>query len=305
MPMTRVLRHDDRMIARILIILAALMALPHAAFAQTTAEPALQNVEGSWALRIHNATIFTFDIERGDDGGWRTSWTRPASFRSNGVVFTAMSGSETIEAMTVRELADGVELHFEDPRPGAVPDVFHIRPKSVSQAELVYVGTLFAPYPLVRVRAGTPLGPFDATRIYDRDDAVTEGDYVAADNTQSAAPAPAISTTPSLAPQLSDDAEGPNEGLSASFLDDLAVTPETAAQMQDDSGREAPVQPASLACSDFTRVDPPSLAELEARWGNDYESIGTGLDIREYRMDNGDIARITMLDERVYINGCG
>lgn len=151
-------------------LLALLLTLlPGAAFAN--------DLEGAWALRIDEATIFRFDIARSDAGEWRGTWARPESFASNGAVFARLTGSEQVPSMAGIEFAGDVELSFDDPRPDAIPDIFRFRHVREGQAQLTYVGTDLAPYPLVRVAPGTPLGPFAEGRLYDRDNAQTEADY--------------------------------------------------------------------------------------------------------------------------------
>lgn len=160
----------SRMVSRILLLLALLLASPVQALAN--------EIEGAWALRIGDANIFIFEIEQTEASEWRGVWTRPERFASNGVVFAQMEGSEQLTAMAALEFAGFVELSFDDPRPGAVPDIFRIRVTGENQAELIYIGTDFEPYPLVRVPPGTDLGPFDSTMIYDRDNAVLQADYI-------------------------------------------------------------------------------------------------------------------------------
>lgn len=191
------------MLSRFLLALAALLAFPMQALAQ--------EIEGSWAFRIDDATIFSFEIEREEDGDWRGSWTRPASFRSNGMVFAQLTGSQELEAMAALEFAGTIELSFEDARPGAVPDIFRFRPVSENQAELIYVGTDLDPYPLVRVLPGSGIGPFEENRIYDRDNAVIEADY--------AAP-PAEVEDESTQTEETDEEEA-GQRIDADFLDGL------------------------------------------------------------------------------------
>ncbi|QZH75811.1 MAG: hypothetical protein JY451_04270 [Erythrobacter sp.] len=193
------------MVLRFLLLLAALFALPAQALAN--------DLIGHWAFRIDDATIFIFEISEDADGDWQGSWTRPASFRSNGVVFAELTGSEELEAMAALEFAGLIELSFEDPRPNAVPDIFRFRHVAENRAELTYVGTDLAPYPLVRVAPGSRIGPFDASRIYDSDNAVTEADSL---------PAPVLEEVPAeeaAEPQAETQSERPR--VDAGFLDDL------------------------------------------------------------------------------------
>ena len=157
-----------QMFKRLLLILCALL-LP---------SPALANdLEGAWALKIDDATIFRFDLREIADGVWRGTWTRPVSFGTNGAVFSQLEGERALTSMAGLELNGVVELSFDDPRPGAVPDIFRFRLTGERQAELIYVGTRLAPFPLVQTAPNTPLGPFAEDRVYDRDNAATVSDY--------------------------------------------------------------------------------------------------------------------------------
>lgn len=197
------------MMMRLLLFVAALAGLPLSALAN--------DLEGTWALRIDNANIFTFEISEDADGEWQGVWTRPESFNSNGVVFAQLTGSERLQAMAALEFAETIELSFDDPRPGAVPDIFRFRQLSENQAEMTYVGTDFEPYPLVRVARETPIGPFDGNRIYDRDNAVLEAEYIEPEE-------PIVEQAPE--PAEEPEVESPAEDVRPSrlpddFLDDL------------------------------------------------------------------------------------
>lgn len=158
------------MLPRILISLVALL-LPGQALANDLA--------GHWAFRIDEATIFVFALEEREGGGWTGSWTRPVQITSNGMVFQNMDGSQTVEPQAVIERADVVQLTFAGPPEArGRNDVLQFRMVSENQAQLTYIGLPGDPYPLVRVVPGTGLGPFEEARIYDRDRAVTEAEYV-------------------------------------------------------------------------------------------------------------------------------
>ncbi len=146
-------------------LLALIPAMPAAA---------QQALQGSWAFQIEEAVVFRFDVEQNEDGEWSGTWSRPNSFRSNGVIFTGMTGSEQVRSMAGLEFAGRVELSFDDPRPGAIPDIFRLELTGEDTASLIYVGTQLPPYPLIRVDAAMPLGPFDASRAYHRRDAILE-----------------------------------------------------------------------------------------------------------------------------------
>lgn len=184
------------MIIRLLLALLA-MLVPVAAQAH--------ELEGRWAFRIDAATIFVFEMERAEDGEWHGTWTRPETFASNGAVFARLVGSKVLTSSAGIEFAGDVELTFDDPAPGAIPDIFRFRHLGPGRAQMTYVGTPLAPYPLIAVARGAGLGPFAAGVVYDRDNAVTDPDA-----------APAL---PPALPPLEDEPE--EAGLGADFLDGL------------------------------------------------------------------------------------
>ncbi len=143
-----------------LTLLLALVAAP-AAHAQT--------IEGTWDFRVAGVTIFRFEIEEGTDGEWLGQWHRPESFNTDGNNFANLDGGvKSDPSMTGIEFLGQVELSFDDPRPGAVPDIFRFDLTSADTATMLYVGTDLAPYMLVRARDGDPIGDWDGTRIYRR-----------------------------------------------------------------------------------------------------------------------------------------
>ena len=160
------------MVSRIFIAIAALL-LPSAALAQESESP----LEGHWAFRIDDATIFVFTLDRSDSGVWNGSWTRPAEIESNGMVFREMAGSQTVRPERVGERSGVVQLSFAGPTGTSGTDVLQFRSVSDNQALLTYVGAPGEPYPLIRVTRDTELGPFLDDRIYDRDLAVVDADY--------------------------------------------------------------------------------------------------------------------------------
>lgn len=192
------------MVSRLIFAALAALLLPQAALAN--------DLEGRWALRIDDANIFVFQLEEDAEGEWSGSWIRPERFAGSGVVFAMLSGSVEVEADGASTLGDAVALRFEDRRPGAVPDVFRFRLVAENRAELTYVGTGFDPYPLIRVPRDAGVGPFDAERLYDRDNAVTEAEFVEVAEpeaeSETVAADEAVAEEPS--PRVGDD-----------FLDDL------------------------------------------------------------------------------------
>ena len=158
------------MVARLLLFLALLLPAPAAA----------ESLEGSWALEVGGAEIFRFDITRDGDGKWHGTWSKPSSFASDGNNFSRLKGPpKNVPSMTALATPDGIELSFNDPRPGAVPDIFDFKPIDSDAVELIYVGTGLASYTLERVKAGAPLGPWQADATYSREAPPKEPDAAA------------------------------------------------------------------------------------------------------------------------------
>ena len=150
------------MLSRLLLAIALLFtAVPAAAQDDT--------LQGSWALVADETVIFRFDLQPEAGTEWSGTWLRPDSFGSNGEVFVQVKGPvERVEAMGGNDFAGLVEVSFHDPRPDAVPDIFRFRQTGPDTAEMTYVGTDLAPYPMQRVTRNTPLGPWEADKVYRR-----------------------------------------------------------------------------------------------------------------------------------------
>jgi len=161
------------MFARVLLLAMAVIAAPVAA--QTTASPrsatqpaAARALEGFWTLRIDGVVILAFRLAP-SAGGWSGTWFRPSSFASDGAIFTRVEGpAVAIPASKVQIMGEWTELTFSDPRPGAVPDVFRMRAMPGNKAELIYVGTGFAPMALERGDEDTKIGPWPDGKSYRR-----------------------------------------------------------------------------------------------------------------------------------------
>ncbi len=157
------------MFARLLVPLALLAAAPAAG-----QSPADGSLAGSWALQMDGTTIFRFDLTQGAKGKWRATWSRPGTFASDGNHFRKVSGPvHEVHSATgiVLPNDNGIEISFDDPRPGAIPDIFDFRMLDPDAVRMTYVGTGLAPYTLQRVKAGAPLGPWDPARTYGRESA--------------------------------------------------------------------------------------------------------------------------------------
>ncbi|OYX47809.1 MAG: hypothetical protein B7Y87_00775 [Sphingomonadales bacterium 32-64-22] len=183
------------MLKRLLFALAALLMLPSAASAET--------LEGSWALRINDTTIFRFDLRQTGEGEWSGVWARPRSYRNNGVIFSNLEGRAEVTSRNASVQGDALRLTFHDPRPRSLPETFRFRITGEGRAELTYVDTGFAPLPLVRVAQDTEVGPFDEGRLYDRDNAQT------APTTRLAVPARAVPAPQPELPALATPASRP------------------------------------------------------------------------------------------------
>lgn len=283
------------MIRKLLLFIAVVLACPVSVSAQDGSQ------QGHWALKINDAAIWVFSLEKEEDGSWQGSWLRPDRFEGNGVVFVRFSGEELVTTRDGLEREDVVQLRFAPTREGGSTDVLHFTMTGENEMSMEYLGTNLDPYPLVRVARGTGLGPFEDGLIYDRDNAVTVSDYDATDEPAEMA---ALEEAEAATLDAADEAE-PVRRVGADFLDGVgsveqADTQEVAAP---DAAAEKPVL--SRACGDLDRRNLPDPRELDTLWGDDYEQLGDGLDIREYVMTNGDIARVTVLEERIFLNHCG
>lgn len=123
---------------------------------------------GRWAFRAGDKTLFQFDLRR-TAKGWTGIWVRPEHFATDGDSFSNVTGPAIQRSTTsARELDDAVELSFDDPRPGATPDIFRIHAIDAGHAEALYVGTRMEPFALVREAEGARIGPWDSQRTYVR-----------------------------------------------------------------------------------------------------------------------------------------
>jgi hypothetical protein len=151
------------MIARWLSLLAPLLLL--LAATPAAADP----LEGSWALDAGGATIFRFDLSKDADGKWHGSWSKPTTFASDGNHFARLKGPvKVVKSMTGLDTPDGIELSFDDPRPGALPDIFDFKAIDPDAIEMTYVGTGLAPFMLERVKPEHTIGPWDPAATYTR-----------------------------------------------------------------------------------------------------------------------------------------
>lgn len=146
------------MLKRIIVVLLFFAGSP--AFA---ADPA-----GRWALSTGGTTLMLFEVAQ-SPRGWTGIWQRPEHFESDGDNFSRVTGPVVRRvARSARGIPGGVELTFDDPRQGATPDTFVIRPMNAATANVSYVGFGREPATLTRVSTAFKLGPWDADRTYVR-----------------------------------------------------------------------------------------------------------------------------------------
>ncbi len=149
-------------------IIAALLAVSALAPAHAQDTPG-QSIVGTWDFRVDGTTIFRFEIEQAGDGEWLGEWQRPEVFNTDGNNFANLGGGiKSSPSMTGIEFLGKVELSFDDPRPGAVPDIFQFDLTGEDTVSMLYVGTELAPYQLVRAKEGDVIGDWDGGRIYRR-----------------------------------------------------------------------------------------------------------------------------------------
>ena len=129
---------------------------------------AAPSLEGTWGLRIDDVVILAFHLEP-TSSGWSGRWLRPRSFATNGALFTRVEGpAMAVRASKVQAFGGWTELTFDDPRPGAVPDVFRLRPLPGGKVEAIYVGTGFAPFVLEKLTNDARIGAWPGGKSYQR-----------------------------------------------------------------------------------------------------------------------------------------
>ena len=140
-----------------------------AAFLMIMSGPALAaDPQGTWALRAGDTTIMLFKVTR-SPRGWSGEWMEPAHYDSDGNSFSNVSGPvERKKATTARAVpGGGVELTFGH-QPGTIPNVFVIRARGASTADLDFIAFGSEPATLTRATLGQRLGGWDRSRVYVR-----------------------------------------------------------------------------------------------------------------------------------------
>ena len=145
------------MIRRLILMLALSFAAPTMA-----ADPA-----GIWAFRTGNRTLFKIALRhRGPD--WSATWIRSSDFDVDADGKLKTGGPIIKRAATeARANPDGtVEVSFDDPRPGATPDVFRIRLIDTRRAEAYYNGGRMGAILLARATVKTRIDAFGRPRRF-------------------------------------------------------------------------------------------------------------------------------------------
>lgn len=157
------------MIQRILLALALALSLSVPAKAQSIADA--PTLEGFWTFSVEGTSILAFTLKK-EDGEWKGRWIRPRSFSSDGVQFVKLVGPPVVvDASKAKMVGGWLELTFDDPRPGAVPDIFRLRVTGKDEAEAIYTGTGFPVLKLARAEPTDMLGPWPPGEVYRRKDA--------------------------------------------------------------------------------------------------------------------------------------
>jgi len=145
------------MIRRLIVLLGLGLSAPAIA----------ADASGLWSFHAGGKTLFQLELHH-DDARWSGTWIRPSDFDVDGDTFIKVTGP------VIRRLAssahanpDGsVDLVFVDPRPGAIPDAFHIRSMDAAHAEADYNGARMGTLMLVRESAKAPIGGWDPKKAY-------------------------------------------------------------------------------------------------------------------------------------------
>lgn len=127
------------------------------------------SMAGAWDLKSGEQTIFRLDI-RETASGTTATWERPEHLQMDGDSFSHLSGPAIRRiARNVRSVDGDIELTFDDPAPGATPDILRLHRVDMDHVDVTYEGTPFEPFGFVRTKANAaPLGPWDVNRRYIR-----------------------------------------------------------------------------------------------------------------------------------------
>jgi hypothetical protein len=129
------------------------------------------DLSGAWAVKSGGTTIYRFEIAKTAQG-WSGTWERPQTMQTNGEAFDHLAGP-IVRRVASKAIADGdsLDLTFEDPRPGAIDDVFRIQTIDATHAKASFptleaFGMQVDPEILVRESSNAPLGGWDTDASY-------------------------------------------------------------------------------------------------------------------------------------------
>ena len=123
--------------------------------------------DGDWILKTGDAALFQFGVHASPKG-LEATWDRPQDFDFDKESFTNVTGPVIRRtAIKVQPVGDDLELTFDDPRPGATPDIFRLHCLADGHVSAMYQGVGFEPFLLDRAVPGKDiLGPWTAKRTY-------------------------------------------------------------------------------------------------------------------------------------------
>ncbi len=129
--------------------------------------PATPCAEGEWILKTGETSLFRFGIHTSPTGV-KAAWDRPQDFDFDKESFTNVAGPVIRRmAIKVQPVGDDLELTFDDPRPGATPDIFRLHCLADGRVSAMYQGVAFEPFLLDRAVPGKDaLGPWMPKRAY-------------------------------------------------------------------------------------------------------------------------------------------
>lgn len=123
--------------------------------------------DGDWIFKAGDTSLFRFGVHASPQG-LKATWDRPQDFDFDKENFTNVTGPVIRRtAIKVQPVGDDLELTFDDPRPGATPDIFRLHCLADGQVSAMYQGVAFEPFLLGRAVPGKDaLGPWTAGGIY-------------------------------------------------------------------------------------------------------------------------------------------
>lgn len=127
------------------------------------------DLTGSWDLEAGGTTIFRLEIAKAPDG-MAVTWGRPYDLLADGSSFSDLTGPVVRrKARDIRKVDGDLDVTFDDPRPGARPDVLHLHRVDANHIDVSYkmLGLGWEPFHFTRSKPHpAALGPWDSKRTY-------------------------------------------------------------------------------------------------------------------------------------------